>query len=230
MKTIAFCLFLCCFCCTLVCAQFATSKYAESRSTYQFARQSFDPHSPTAPLAFKAAHDTGDLLVGVAAGLILSKLAYNADNFNDGKFKAGPYFGARLYYWVTAQFVLQTGLLLALNGSAYDNDKLKMTSILLPILAGYMVTTELMVMAGIQLSFILSAKNDDGNDLKDYYKGVNLGLVIGLSYQLMENLVAEAMYEQGVSDLNDTSGIEDYSVEIRSRMFMIGLRYTLFNR
>ncbi len=199
-------------------SQFASSKYKASHEKYQFARQQFDPGS------IYAKGDAGTFKAGAAAGFLLSKFR---DDDIDGKFKFGFYFGGEGMYYFTTQVVLMTGLLLAFNGSDYeDNFKIKMTSLMIPIMLGYWINTQFMAMLGIQPSFIFSAKDGNGENYNDFFKGVDFGLKFGLLYAITADLMARITYAHGLSNILDS----EYSGSVKTSQLEFGVIYKLWEK
>ncbi|MCA6078841.1 porin family protein [Fulvivirga sedimenti] len=199
-------------------SQFASSKYKSSHEKYQFAKQQFDPGS------IYAKNDAGTFKAGVAAGFLLSKFR---DSDSDTKFRLGFYFGGEGMYYFTNQVVFLTGLLLAFNGSDYeDNFRIKMTSLMIPLMVGYWINTQFMAMLGVQPSFIFSAKDGNGENYKDFFKGVDFGLKFGLAYSITQELLARITYTHGLSDILDS----EYNGTVKTAQIEIGAVYYLFQR
>ncbi|HNV51349.1 MAG TPA: porin family protein, partial [Tenuifilaceae bacterium] len=95
-------------------------------------------------------------------------------------------------------------LMFSQAGCKFDADgdpKLKLNYIVLPIIVKYSFGA-INLQAGPQLGFLLSAE-DDGDDIKEFLKPIDLGLNIGAGYQIMENLGVEARYNLGLSNIVD---------------------------
>jgi len=202
-------------------SQFATSKYGSAKSEFEFAKQHFNPEST------QLATSEGTLRLGAMAGLLVSKLRQKDNDFPENR--AGFLFGGHAQYFFTDQIVFMTGLMLAFHGTNFsDGDYgIKITSLLIPLMVGYYVIPQLMVMAGIQPGFVLSIKDTDGDNLNDFYRGFDLGFKIGVMYDFTEFLTAKLAYNIGVADYLEDNEDDD---PVTSRMLEISLIYWLWNR
>ena len=119
------------------------------------------------------------------------------------KMKVGLVAGAEFGYNLSEQFGLTAGLLYSMQGSKIKNvDKgYNMDYLNIPVLANYYIIPGLAIKAGIQPGFLMSAKHD-GVDIKDFYKGFDLSVPLGLSYEISD-FVIDARYNLGVSNIVD---------------------------
>ena len=201
-------------------SQFATSKYGSARNEMTFAKQTFDPSTTT----FKTSE--GTLRLGATIGFLLSRL--RQEGYDYSKDRAGFQFGGHAQYYFSQQLVFMTGLLFAFHGTNFDDDDnygFKITSLLIPLMVGYYVIPQLMIMAGIQPGFILSFKDTDGDDLKDFYKGFDFGIKFGAMYNITEFLTAKLAYNIGVADYLENNENDP----VTSRMLEISIVYWLWN-
>jgi hypothetical protein len=130
-------------------------------------------------------------------------------------------------YYFTNQVVFLTGLLLAFNGTDYeDNFKIKMTSLMIPLMVGYWINTQFMAMLGIQPSFIFSAKDGNGEDYNDFFKGVDFGIKFGAAYSITQELLARITYTHGLSNILES----EFEGSVKTSQIEIGVIYTLFER
>ena len=119
------------------------------------------------------------------------------------KMKVGLVAGAEFGYNLSEQFGLTAGLLYSMQGTKIKNvDKgNNMDYLNIPVLANYYIIPGLAIKAGIQPGFLMSAKHD-GVDIKDFYKGFDLSVPLGLSYEISD-FVIDARYNLGVSNIMD---------------------------
>ncbi len=211
-------------------SQFASSKHKDSRGDFEFARTTYGNPMFDNASTFKL-NDAGTLRIGAYVGLLLSKL--HEKNFDYSSNRAAVVFGALAMYQYTQSLYFMSGLLIALNGTRFDYDGAdgfgyNLTTLLLPLLAGYAVMPELMVLAGFQLGFIMGAKDTEGDDLKDYLKGLDIGFKFGVMYQITELFTAHMFYTLGLTDLAESDQYDGDA--IKSRMFEIGVGYRLFQK
>ena len=118
---------------------------------------------------------------------------------SEGDMKLGFVAGAEADYQVTENFAIGAGLLFSMQGAKEkgEGDALNLNYINIPILAGYEVYQGLKVKAGIQPSFLMSAKVGS-EDVKEYYKSLDLAIPVGLSYEI-SSIVVDARYNIGLT-------------------------------
>lgn len=214
MKKIIIPLLLLLVCSYTAMSQFATSKYRYARNDVEFAKQTFEPGS------LQMANDAGTFRVGATVGFLLSKL--RQDGFDDSKLHGGFQFGGHGQYFLNNQLVFMAGLLLAFHGSNFsdsDDYGYRITSLLMPLMVGYYVIPQLMVMAGVQPGFILSFKDTEDNDISDFWKGIDFGFKVGVAYDITENFTGKMAYNFGLVDMVEDN--EFNSVQIRILEFSI---------
>jgi hypothetical protein len=119
------------------------------------------------------------------------------------KMKVGLVAGAEFGYNLSEQFGLTAGLLYTMQGSKYKDvdDAQKCDYLNIPVMANYYIIPGLAIKAGIQPGFLMSAKYGD-TDVKDYYKGFDLAIPLGLSYEFSD-FVIDARYNLGVGNIVD---------------------------
>jgi len=111
------------------------------------------------------------------------------------------------------------------------------TYLLLPLMVSYRLSDRLGLEAGPQLGFRLSAVYlnqilDDGSviyeqeeDIKEHREFFDIGMNIGLSYNILDNLSAGLRYNIGLKPLN----VFRETVILRHSVLQVSLAYTLFN-
>ena len=154
-----------------------------------------------AVVALMAVSGSAQLKFGVKGGVNLANLS---GDVNDNKMKIGFMVGGFANYAINDQLTVQPELMFSQAGCKFDADgdpKLKLNYIVLPIMVKYSFGA-INLQAGPQLGFLLSAE-DDGDDIKEFLKPIDLGLNIGAGYQIMENLGVEARYNLGLSNIVD---------------------------
>ena len=103
----------------------------------------------------------------------------------------------------------------------------------MPVLANFYVTKGLALKAGIQPSFLVSAKNkisatlDGGSyketaDLKDELNSVDFSIPVGISYTFRMGLVLDLRYHIGCTDLLKDG---DYKLTNRVATLTVGWRF-----
>jgi opacity protein-like surface antigen len=150
-----------------------------------------------------------------------AKIGANFYNLNgegpNGDNLTSFHVGALVEVNVLENFSVQPELLYSSQGTDYQNEKLKLEYVALPVLAKfYLITDKLSLEAGPQFSFLI---NDDVKGQFDA-KTFDFAAVGGLGYNLTSFLFVQARYVVG---LTDTS--KDASVTNRVFQLSAGLRF-----
>ncbi|MBQ7471748.1 MAG: PorT family protein [Prevotella sp.] len=144
-----------------------------------------------------AQNEVGQISIAPTIGLNYAKITMDKQKF-------APFFevGANAEYGLMEKLGLSAGVFYSLQGSKDDGHgdiKTKTAYINVPILANYYVWNGLAVKAGIQPGYLISAKRD-GTDVKDYAKKFDLGIPVGVSYEI-SNVVVDLRYVFGVTNV-----------------------------
>lgn len=159
-----------------------------------------------AVVALMAVSASAQLKFGVKGGVNLSNVSGDVDQ---NKMKIGFMVGGFANYAINDQLAIQPELMFAQAGCKYDVDgdpKLELNYIVLPVMVKYSFGA-INLQAGPQFGYLLSAK-EDGDDVKEFLKSIDLGLNIGAGYQIMENLGVEARYNLGLTNIVDEGDTE----------------------
>ena len=113
---------------------------------------------------------------------------------------------------ISETFSFQPELLYSAQGADWDDDGFEGTTkvdyLNVPLMAKFYVGEGFSLEAGPQVGFLLSAKDveegEDDFDLKDYIKGIDFGVNLGVGYKMEGGLNFGARYNLGLSDANDT--------------------------
>ncbi len=175
------------------------------------------------------------MMFGVKAGLNLANVM--GDDAEETSMKVGAVGGVFMCYDITEIFALQPELLFTMKGAKYDEGDTTMSwktnYIEIPVLLRVNLPTEgkikPMLYAGPALGILMSAKDED-EDMKDYLKTMDIGIVAGagVAYQLEKGAISfEARYEIGmgtVYDLTDEEleGREQPDLKNSVISFMVG--------
>ena len=115
-------------------------------------------------------------------------------------------------------------VLYAVRGTKYGaliqgyNTNIKLNYLAVPAMVAYRLSLNVDVYAGVELSYLISAKEEFGIINTDLYKNFALGPVVGMSYTAENGVFLEARYGFGMIDINspaDAGGlsqIKDVSV------------------
>ena len=113
---------------------------------------------------------------------------------------------------ISDAFSFQPELLYSAQGADWSEDGFEGTTkvdyLNVPLMAKFYVGEGFSLEAGPQVGFLLSAKDveegEEDFDLKDYIKGIDFGVNLGVGYKMEGGLNFGARYNLGLSDANDT--------------------------
>ena len=177
----------------------------------------------------------------------------------DNKSLVGFHVGGFAEIKLNDKFSVQPELLFSMEGSKFESSSagemfgvpysestestVKMNYLNIPVMAKYYATEKLFFVAGPQVGFLLSAKQDtdytftmggttesgseDGVDVKDDFKSVNFSLGFGGGYYFTENIFAEARYNVGLSNIAEEVSEEGvtFEPEFKLSAFQISVGY-----
>ncbi|MCS3529035.1 porin family protein [Chryseobacterium sp. JUb7] len=170
----------------------------------------------------KAKTSTSPVRFGIKAGLNVSSI--NAD---DSKAKAGIYGGFFANIPVATSFSVQPELLYNGMGAKhkdFSDVRLNLDYISVPVMLQYNVLPELYLEAGPQFSFAINRKikGDGGSvDVKDFYKGFDLGIGLGAGYYFAQGFGVTARFVAGATDIIENNNDD----AIRNSVFQVGIAY-----
>ena len=107
--------------------------------------------------------------------------------------------------------------------SEWDNAKVDLDYVAIPVMLRYKPINLLSLEAGPQFSFLTKANVENVGDVKDQLKSNDFGLAFGAGVHLPLGFSAGARYVLGFSDINDVS-----SESIKNRTFQIYVGWTIF--
>ncbi len=173
--------------------------------------------------------------LGLKSGLNVSTIT--GDETDNLESKIGFFFGGFAELCVSSEIAIQPELLFSRQGAKYTQSEgfdgeLKLDYLNVPVMGKIKITEELMVEAGPQVGFLLSAKNkfeSPGNsgedDIKDEVKGIDFGANVGLAYQFENGLNLGARYNLGLSNINDFEGPDSIKNQNGVFQFSVGFRF-----
>ncbi len=163
-----------------------------------------------------APQDEETLKFGILAGFVMSTLGGDFSDQHDyrGSFLLGVY----MLYAISANIMLMPELFYIGLGSKWANSSsdgsTRLGYIMLPIMLMYAITANLMVGLGPYIGFLISAKDkgdDFDEDIKDFVKGVDFGLKLGVYYKVSQYLTLGLSYFHGLANVNDfEQSVESY--------------------
>lgn len=187
-------------------------------------------------LVFSAPLAAGDgkMMLGFKGGINMANVTGD-DAPDDTSMRYGLVGGAFLCYKLTDIFAIQPELLYAQKGAKYTADDdtertMKIDYFEIPLLFKVALPTEGKIKpslyAGPALGILMSAKDED-EDVKDYFKSTDIGILAGagLGYMMENGMVGlEVRYEVGLATIDKAEGDEEES-DIKNSVFSIMLSY-----
>ena len=154
---------------------------------------------------------------GIKAGYSSFIAKVKVDGASGSDNVSGFYVGILSEIELSDKFNLQPELLFA----NYSQDGANSSILFLPILAKFKANDELGLYAGPQVDFLLDEEDADG------LKRVGVGIAIGASYDISEEIFIDTRYTFGVSDRldGDLEGFEGFDIKTRFNFFQVGLGY-----
>lgn len=168
-----------------------------------------------------------DVNVGAKAGTNFATI--NSDNFDSFDNRTAFHVGLVAEFGISETFSFQPELLYSSQGSDYSDPgfegTVKLDYLNVPLMTKFYVGEGFSLEVGPQMGFLLSAKDEgDGYDIdmKDYVKGIDFGINVGVGYKLDAGLNFGARYNLGLTDVND--GYEEGGT-YKNGVFQISLGY-----
>jgi len=166
---------------------------------------------------------------GIKGGLNFANQEYSSDGFNiSPDARTSFHLGAFAVINFSDKLGLQPELLYSGKGSEFNvsgsSFTQKFTYLDVPILLRYSITEMISLHAGPQISLLMSAEDEDGDDISDSVSGSDLGLSFGGQVDLPMGLVAGVRYNLGLSNIDDTNSGGD----VKNKVFQIYVGYKLF--
>lgn len=154
---------------------------------------------------------------GIKAGYSSLVAKVKIDGASGSDNVGGFYVGAFVELELSDKFNLQPELTFA----NYSQDGESSSVLLLPILAKFKANDELGLYVGPQIDYLLNEEDSEG------LKRFGLGLSIGGSYDISEDVFLDAKYTFGISDRldGDLEGFEGFDIKTRFNFFQVGLGY-----
>jgi hypothetical protein len=160
-------------------------------------------------------------------GLNYSGIGGESDSYSGGLF--GGFFGIGTdFFCINAHFSVGGELAFSQQGSKYESSdyvpggetinskaSVRLNYLVLPVTAKYKTDKGFMGEAGVQPGLLLSAKDKhdgESEDLKDYYNGFDMGVVLGAGYRAPKSKIGVSLrFVQGLTNINKDEGM--YSVK-----------------
>ncbi len=188
-------------------------------------------------ILFSLSQSYGQVSFGVKAGLNISNAKFDGLNHSA---RLGLNAGILSRIKIAKKFLLQPEVIYSIKGYKFPSTgisgkgTLSLNYINIPILLGFKPVDKLLVNFGPEIGFLTAAKSTFDNstaDLKKIYQKIDIGLALGVAYNLSKNLGIDVRYNYGFEGLIKAS-FEDVSgtfIEQRTigsnRVLQIGLFY-----
>lgn len=166
---------------------------------------------------------------GLKVGANFANMKWDSDfgNFSPDS-RTAFHFGAYLNVGFSETFSLQPELLYNSVGAKMDDEALKANYLSVPIMFKYNPVPVFNIHAGPQVGFLMSAKAED-EDVKEMYKGLDLGLGVGIGADLPMGLGISARYVLGLANIADTDvDIDEVDFTVKNNVVQISVTYKLF--
>lgn len=108
-------------------------------------------------------------------------------------------------------------------GSEWDNTKVDLDYVSIPLMLRFKPISLLSIEAGPQFSFLTKANLENTGDIKDLLKNNDFGLAFGAGVHLPLGFNAGARYVLGFTNINEIS-----QTSIKNRTFQIYVGWTIF--
>jgi hypothetical protein len=162
---------------------------------------------------------------GVRLGANISNVKVDSP-FGDISYdsKIGALAGVYLTAQLADKIALQPELLYSGYGAKLDEVNLNLGYVSVPVFLQYQINEMFNLNVGPQFGFLLSAKSED-EDIKDSFKGLDLGGALGLGLNFGK-FNAGLRYYLGLSNISDQGG----DFKVKNNAFQLVVGYQLFGK
>jgi hypothetical protein len=185
--------------------------------------------SAIAVMAIGTAAQAQDINFGAKAGVNFASMSIDPEGDMDLKSRTGLHIGVLAEFKITETFAVQPEILYSMQGYKAEFGDVEVETkadyLIIPIMAKYFVTEGLSIEAGPQVGFLMSAKDDDGEDIKDGYKSIDFGINGGLGYELPMGVFFQARYYVGLSNIAEETDLGEADVEYKNNVFALSVGY-----
>lgn len=192
----------------------------------------------TCLITFPFLYAFSQIKVGLKTGFDFGNVKFPAPS--DTKTSVAIYGGLKTEIILGKKFIVQPELLYSQKGFAFSplgtskGGNVSINYISLPLLVGYRPIDKLTVSAGPEFNYLINAKSHiEGvsNDLSAVYKKFDVGIDLGVAYQLLNSIGIEVRYCYGLSYLAEGKQLDSQGNEIgkikqgKNRVLQAGLFY-----
>lgn len=177
------------------------------------------------PKKFKPAAESGGIKFGIKAGANFADLG--GDDAEGFDMKVGFHGGAIVNIPIAETFAFNPELYFSAEGAKIEelDAKLALGYIRLALMFQYVTSSGFFAELGPNLGFLMSAKaknDDEEEDIKDSFKGIDFALGVGIGYKLKSGLGFGARYNFGLSNI-----IDEDDADVKTSCINLGLFYML---
>lgn len=187
---------------------------------------------------FPFVYGFSQIKVGLKAGFDFGNVKFPAPS--DTKTRVAFYGGLKTEIAAGKKFIVQPEILYSQKGFAFSplgNSKgghVNINYISVPLLAGYRPADKLTVLAGPEFNYLINAKShieEVSSDLSTIYKKFDVGIDLGVAYQLLKSIGIEIRYCYGLSYLAEGTLMDNQGNNIgkikqgKNRVVQAGLFY-----
>lgn len=171
---------------------------------------------------------------GIKAGANISNTDISSDQYSlNTKSKFGFHGGVFVTFMFSEKLGIQPELLYSTQGSEYDEStfdgKLTLDYILVPVLLRYNINEMFSIHVGPQFGFLAKAEEEfdgDTQDVKDDFKGSDIGGALGLEVDLPVKIGFGARYVFGLSNVLEENGSFG-DAELKNGVIQIYVKYRI---
>ena len=155
---------------------------------------------------------------GIKGGVNFSEINWNnsGNRYRNSDFNLG--FMSEIT--ISEKFSFQPELLYSGQGGSSIN----LNYLNIPLMGKYYLTKGLSLEAGPQVGYLLSAKTN-GTNIKSSFNKFDFGASFGLGYKLKNGLNFGVRYNLGLSKINNTNTVSQYSGKSKNKLFQLSIGY-----
>ena len=170
---------------------------------------------------------------GLKLGLNLANQTISGNGFTTSpSFRPALHAGGYLTLMLSGKLGVQPEILYSGQGAKNGDYKLKVNYIAVPVLVRYNISDRFSLHAGPQIGILASAKakmGSESEDVKDSFKGTDIGIAAGLAVDLPMGLNFGFRFVKGMTNIiDDSDGSDDIKYKNYNLQFSVG--YKLFGK
>ena len=162
--------------------------------------------------------------VGLALGSFSGEYITTVGGDTKPKTRVGFIAGVEGEYYIAEWFGAALGLSYAQQGWKVQGVTDKLDYLNVPLVANFYVARGLALKTGVQLGFLMNAKEGD-KDIKDICNKTNFSIPIGISYEI-SNVILDIRYNIALSKCNKNA-TDNYKFRSDLVQFTIGYKFEL---